>query len=83
MKSLLCAVGHGLYTPWLDILKNGQEKTWLKDPIPSNLELIHFHGTPVGKTLQAWDKAHEKLRWSNRVVHRAQAPVDNFFLLPW
>lgn len=83
MKTLLCAVGHGLYSPWLEILKNGQEKTWLSDPVPENLEILHFHGTPVGTFLQALDRAHEKIRWSNRHLHRAQALVDNFFLFPW
>ena len=83
MKTLLCAVSHGLYSPWLEILKNGQEKTWLNDPIPKNLEVLHYHGTPVGTFLQALDRAHEKIRWSNRHLHRAQALVDNFFLFPW
>ena len=83
MKTLLCAVSHGLYSPWLEILKNGQEKTWLNDPIPKNLEVLHYHGTPVGTFLQVLDRAHEKIRWSNRHLHRAQALVDNFFLFPW
>ena len=83
MKTLLCAVGHGLYSPWLEILKNGQEKTWLSDPVPENLEILHFHGTPVGTLLKALDKAHEKIRWSNRFAHRTQALIDNLFLSPW
>lgn len=83
MKTLLCAVSHGLYSPWLEILRNGQEKTWLDDRVPKNIEVLHFHGTPVSPILQALDRAHEKLRWTNKHLHRVQALVDNFFLYPW
>jgi hypothetical protein len=32
-STILYALSHGLYEPWLSILKEGQEKTWLIEEI--------------------------------------------------
>lgn len=79
---VLCALSHGLYEPWLGILKEGQQKTWLNQDFPEGFELIHFHGTPGGKSLQALDRMHEKLRWKNRWIASALRILDNIVLLP-
>ena len=79
---VLCALSHGLYEPWLGILKEGQQKTWLNQDFPEGFELIHFHGTPGGKLLQVLDRIHEKLRWKNRWVASALRILDNIFLFP-
>ena len=82
MKTLLCAVSHGLYPPWIEILKNGQEKTWISEPIPTNIEVLHYHATPVSPTFQKLDKIHEKIRWSSRYMHRLQSLLDTLILFP-
>jgi hypothetical protein len=68
MKSptVLVAIGHGLYEPWLNILYQGQEKTWLRNEPPVGVSTIHYHGTPVGKIGWKLDRLHEWLRWKNR-----------------
>lgn len=63
---ILCAVTHGLYEPWISILKQGQETTWLNQELPPGFNVIHFHGIPVRKWLQRFDSWHESFRWSGR-----------------
>ena len=75
-KSVMIAVSHGLYDPWLDILHNGQVKTWLQDPLPQNVGILHFHGTPVNRFLQKLDKFHERVRWSGVMRARILRLVD-------
>ena len=83
MRSILCAVNHGLYPPWLDILKNGQENTWLLSPTPENIEIVHVHGTPVNTLVYKLDRFHEHIRWSVKHGHRVLKWVDNLTLVPW
>jgi hypothetical protein len=83
MPSVLCAVSHGLYQPWLDILRDGQEETWLRDQVPDNIEIVHFHGTPLNRFFHALDQLHERIRWSNRYVYRVLKMLDNALLKPW
>jgi hypothetical protein len=64
--TVLVAIGHGLYEPWLSILHQGQEKTWLLNEPPTGISTIHYHGTPVGKIGWKIDRLHEWLRWKNR-----------------
>lgn len=63
---ILCLVGHGYYQPWIDIAVEGQDNTWLALDFPDGFQLVHFHGTPVGKLGLLFDKFHERIRWSNR-----------------
>jgi hypothetical protein len=79
---VLCALSHGLYEPWLGILEQGQQKTWLVQDFPDGFELIHFHGTPGGRILQILDRTHEKLRWKNRWIASALRVLDNILLSP-
>lgn len=83
MPTLLCAISQGLYPPWLDIMKEGQEKTWLLDPTPDNIEIVHFHGKTVNDFLYRLDQLHERIRWSNRHVYQVLKSIDNFFLSPF
>lgn len=80
---LLCAVSHGLYSPWLDILINGQEKTWLTEEIPDGISILHFHGKPLGKFGQRLDRAHERIRWTNKYMSLPLSIIDEFFGFPF
>lgn len=64
---ILVVVSHGYYSPWIDITTQGQNETWLTGELPSNIEILHYHGSPLGKCGLALDKAHERVRWSNRL----------------
>jgi hypothetical protein len=66
--SVVCAITHGLYEPWINILQQGQLPTWLSIPSPVGFEVIHFHGKKGGPLISFYDKLHEKLRWTNRWV---------------
>ena len=39
-KKVHCAVYSALYQPWLDIIINGQEKTWISVDLPKNFTKI-------------------------------------------
>ena len=67
MTKVLCLISHGVYEPWIQILHDGQEATWLSEPMPENFEVVHFHGTPVGKYGQRLNEIHERIRWSTRL----------------
>ncbi len=82
-KKVLCAVSHGLYEPWISILKDGQEKTWLDLPRPQGFELIHFHGTPLNKFGVFLDFLHEKIRWSGRRKASVLKILDYFVVYPF
>lgn len=78
-STVLCAVTHGLYMPWTEILTRGQIPTWLSLPMPDGFEVIHFHGRAGGKLIQLFDKLHEKLRWTNRWTALPLRIFDEFF----
>lgn len=82
-SKLLCAVSHGLYSPWLDILINGQEKTWLTEEIPYGISILHFHGKPLGKFGQRLDWTHERIRWTNKYMSLPLSVIDEFFGFPF
>ncbi len=77
-----CAIGHGLYEPWLSILREGQLSTWLALEMPENFQVIHFHGTPISRIGQWFDRCHERLRWRNKYVAKLLSVFDNIILLP-
>jgi hypothetical protein len=80
---ILVAVGHGLYEPWINILHEGQRKTWLRWPIPEGMKVIHFHGTPLSFLGWKLDRLHEKIRWTNRWVALPLAWFDRIIALPF
>jgi hypothetical protein len=82
-RTVLCAISHGLYEPWISILHDGQEKTWLRDTRPKGLEIVHFHGTPLGKIGIMLDKWHERIRWSTRSKATLLKVLDYLLTLPF
>lgn len=80
--NIVCALSHGLYEPWIEILKEGQQKTWLNQEFPKGFTLIHFHGTPGGRFIQFLDRTHERIRWKNRWVASVLRFLDNILLFP-
>ena len=67
-KKVHCAVYSALYQPWLDIIRDGQEKTWISGDLPKNLTVTHYHGIPMPKYLRIVDNLRSKFRFTNRWV---------------
>ena len=67
-KKVHCAVYSALYQPWLDIIINGQEKTWISVDLPKNFTVAHYHGIPIPKYLRIVDDLRSKFRFTNRWV---------------
>jgi hypothetical protein len=63
---VLILVKHGLYHPWVEIAKQGQNETWLSAPLPEDVEVIHYYGKPTGKYLRYLDHLNERLRWKSK-----------------
>ncbi len=82
-RTILCALSHGLYEPWLNILKSGQDATWLSEELPHNFELLHFHATPVRKLIQRLDSLHERIRWSGVKRAAVLRKLDRTFSRPF
>lgn len=66
--TIFCSITHGLYEPWLDILHSGQTPTWLSNENLPGFSIHHYHGIPGNKLVIAFDKLHERIRWTNRWV---------------
>lgn len=81
--NVLIAIGHGLYKPWLNILHDGQEKTWLLDAETPGVSIIHFHGSPVGTLGWKFDRIHEWIRWHNRWFSLFLRWMDRFRSIPF
>jgi hypothetical protein len=80
---VLCLISHGYYKPWIDIAINGQNKTWLAHELPENFQVLNYHGTPLKAFGQFLDKAHERIRWSNRYLHFVLKYVDLVLTAPF
>jgi len=81
-RSIFCAITHGLYEPWIDILHSGQATTWLSNAEVEGFEINHFHGVPGNKLVIKYDKLHEKLRWTNRWVAMPLRVFDQIIGFP-
>lgn len=81
--NLLCAIGHGLYKPWINILYNGQEKTWLSGDISETITICHFHGKKLGLVGIFFDRHHEAIRWKNKYFSVPLSRFDNFVGFPF
>lgn len=53
---------HGPYQPWLDILENGQLKTWMKNK--SNSRIVNAFGLAMPSRVKDIDQKIYFLRWS-------------------
>lgn len=80
---ILVAVGHGYYAPWIDIAIKGQNETWLAGEVPSNIEILHYHGSPLGRTGLLLDRIHERIRWSNRLGYTLLGLFDSVVTFPF
>ena len=80
--SILCAITHGLYAPWNEILEDGQSRTWLSNAMPENFQVVHFHAPPLNRVGVWLDSRHEALRWTNRYIADVQRRIDNLVLKP-
>jgi hypothetical protein len=81
-KSGRIVIGLGFYEPWLTLLKNGQEITWLSGERPTNIKITHVHALPLRKLGQTFDKHHERMRFSSRVISRLLQILDLIVQLP-
>lgn len=81
--TVLCAISHGLYKPWVEILLKGQVPTWLSAPKINGFEVVHFHGQAGGLLVQKYDRLHEKLRWKNRWTALPLRILDDLLGLPF
>lgn len=79
---IFCSITHGLYSPWVDILHDGQVPTWLCNPELPNFSINHFHGIPGGKSVMNFDRLHERIRWTNRWVAAPLRILDNLCGFP-
>jgi hypothetical protein len=80
---ILVVVSHGYYSPWIDIALRGQNETWLDGEIPSNIDILHCHGSPLGKFGLLLDRAHERVRWSNRFGYALLRLFDSVVTFPF
>jgi hypothetical protein len=80
---ILVAVGHGFYSPWIDIAVNGQNQTWLAEEVPENISILNYHGTPLGRFGRLIDRLHERVRWSNRFGYAVLRIFDLLATLPF
>ena len=60
---LMIVIGQVLTAPWLDISMAGQFPTWLPIADKLRIPVRHSHGRRSGRGLQAFDRAHEWVRW--------------------
>lgn len=82
-KSILCGVVNALYPPWIEIIKNGQEKTWLSEELPIRCEFIHFHGTPINKKFMYFDIFRSRMRFKNKFIDYGMRLFEYLFFAPF
>jgi len=75
-------VKHGLYKPWIDIARKGQEASWLAIDMPPGIKIIHFYGIPVNKFGMIFDRFHEKLRRVNKATNYLLKFFDSVVAMP-
>lgn len=59
----LIVICHALYSPWIEILNEGQLKTWAT---PEESKIVHIFGHPVPGLLRKIDIFYWNLKWSTR-----------------
>jgi len=79
----LVMIGIGLYKPWVDILLNGQEPTWLSDERPDSLSVIHVHAKRLNAVGEKLDKFHEKMRFKSRFTALSLRLAGELILFPF
>lgn len=82
-RKVLISVVHSLKEPWLSIFCDGSQATWLMTSMPSEFQLIHFHGLKLSKFWDKWDEVHERIRWKNRWVAAPLRWFDQVVAFPF
>jgi hypothetical protein len=81
-STVFCSITHGLYDPWIEILRSGQVPTWLANKDIPGFTIEHFHGIPGNQIVMFFDRLHERIRWTNRWVATPLKFLDEFFGIP-
>lgn len=77
MSSILIAVIHGPYEPWLSILRDGQMQTWIKQE--NEVDVVNVFGKPINKFKKEIDQKLYFLRWNrNKVLAYSSLLVEAF-----
>lgn len=77
MKILILVV-HGPYEPWLEIMREGQLRTWATDT--QNTTVVHVSGKPVGSKIHKMDEYVYSLKWSERKLLGKSALIVDYVL---
>jgi hypothetical protein len=59
---IVISIAHALRMPWTDILYKGQCKTWLKEDLIQDFNILHFYGNPPNKIVRQLEKLDEIVR---------------------
>lgn len=74
MKILILVV-HGPYEPWLEIMREGQLRTWAIDT--NKTKVVHVSGKPVGTTTHKLGEYLYSLKWSeNKYLGKSALLAD-------
>lgn len=69
--------------PYLSIRKYGQEKTWVKDIIHKNLEIVYVSGNQFGKIGEVFDNLREHIRLKHGYLSKILGLIENILLYPF
>ena len=72
-QKICILVIHGPYSPWIEILNDGQLRTWIKDSEKfPNITVVHVFGEPVREKAHKLDEKYYYLYWSRlKLIARA------------
>ena len=79
---VIVLVKHGLYQPYIELAKQGQGLSILKEYIEPEILVIHYYGKPGGPLLQKIDQFHEFLRWKSRFTNILLQALDFVICAP-
>ena len=82
-RSILCGVVNALYPPWIEIVKEGQEKTWLSEELLIRCEFVHFHGSPINRNFMYFDIFRSRMRFKNSFVDYGFRFLEYFMYAPF
>lgn len=84
MKVFILVV-HGPYEPWLEIMREGQLRTWAKDT--KNTTVVHVSGKPVRTKIHKVGEYLYSLKWSERKYLGKSALIIDYalkkFIVNW
>ena len=80
---VIVLVKHALYQPYIELAKQGQGLSILKEYIEPEILVIHYYGKPGGPLLQKIDQVHEFLRWKSRFANILLQALDFVICAPF